>query len=148
MEGLESCAICNTTEDDSFNLNNKKLLLNKKCGHKFCQTCIRRELARSKSFPCQKCQQPVKKATLTDKSLNEIECERDVSWRKKVLAVYNKTEDDFDSLDEYNDYLEEVETKIYNLCNGIDVESITKELNEYQQAHKDEILLNRANKVR
>jgi CDK-activating kinase assembly factor MAT1 len=35
--------------------------------------------------------------------------EKDTSWRRRVNKVFNKVESDFDTLIEYNNYLEEVE---------------------------------------
>lgn len=35
--------------------------------------------------------------------------EKDTSWRRRVTKVFNKVESDFDTLIEYNNYLEEVE---------------------------------------
>jgi CDK-activating kinase assembly factor MAT1 len=35
--------------------------------------------------------------------------EKDTSWRRRVTKVFNKVESDFDTLLEYNNYLEEVE---------------------------------------
>ena len=39
--------------------------------------------------------------------------------RKTVLKIYNKLESDFSSLQEYNDYLEEVENIVWSLETGI-----------------------------
>ncbi|RHY29426.1 hypothetical protein DYB32_005146 [Aphanomyces invadans] len=51
----------------------------------------------------------VKKSQLQDKTKEEQDFNKDVTIRKKVLKTYNKTGEDFNSLDEYNAYLEDVE---------------------------------------
>lgn len=60
-------------------------------------------------FPCPICETPVKKVTLSTRTLDDVQCEKDTSWRRRVMKVFNKIEKDFATLREYNDYLEEVE---------------------------------------
>jgi CDK-activating kinase assembly factor MAT1 len=71
--------------------------------------CIDREMSRKKEFTCNICGTPVKRTTLTQRTLDAVQCEKDTNWRRRLLKVYNKTQDDFPSLKEYNDYLEHVE---------------------------------------
>jgi hypothetical protein len=54
--------------------------------------------------------------------------EKEFDIKKRVLRDINKKEWDFSILREYNDYLEEVETIIYNLTNNVGV-SATKKWN-------------------
>lgn len=89
---------------------------------------------------------------------------------------YNKREDDFPSLREYNDYLEEVEDMsknsnhpnyqsywdsnckrailtwklyiaVFNLIEGIDVQAIEEKIQQYQQENAEQIMINQARKV-
>ncbi len=57
---------------------------------------------------------------------------------------YNKTREDFDSLENYNDYLEEKEAIKYNLENGIDKDATKLKVKQYQNAHREEIVANKA----
>ena len=43
---------------------------------------------------------------------------KDADARKKVLGVFNKVESDFDSIDDYDEYLAEIEDKIDILVHG------------------------------
>lgn len=70
--------------------------------------------------------------------------EKEVDIRKRVLRDYNKKEDDFNSLAEYNDYLEEVETIIYNLSNNIDVVNTNKKIEQYKKDNKEQIAKNKS----
>ncbi|KAK6129637.1 hypothetical protein DH2020_036614 [Rehmannia glutinosa] len=60
---------------------------------------------------------------------------------------YNKREEDFPSLREYNDYLEEVEDMIVNLVDGIDVPAIEARIAEYQRKNADQIMNAQARKA-
>lgn len=66
--------------------------------------------------------------------------EKEVDIRKRVLRDYNKKEEDFGSLRDYNDYLEEVEIIIYNLVNNIDVVNTNKKIEEYKKANRELIM--------
>jgi CDK-activating kinase assembly factor MAT1 len=70
--------------------------------------------------------------------------EKEVDIRKRVLRDFNKKEEDFSTLREYNDYLEEVETIIYNLTNNIDVIATNKKIEQYKKENKDLILKNKS----
>ncbi|PKU71896.1 hypothetical protein MA16_Dca021734 [Dendrobium catenatum] len=60
---------------------------------------------------------------------------------------FNKREEDFPSLKEYNDYLEEVEDMTFNLIEGIDVDAIESNIAKYQEENADQIIIARARKA-
>lgn len=63
-------------------------------------------------------------------------------WKKKTKLNkkrYNKTGQDFDTLREYNDYLESVEDIIYNLVYQIDVDETNAKIAEYKQQNRTQI---------
>ena len=146
-----SCAICGTTEEDVSNLASQVSLQTNAtvhCGHQFCNQCLDREFSRKREFPCPICQTLVKRATLTERSLDEMQVERDVSWRRRVLKVFNKTEADFPTLKEYNDYLEQIEDMIYAIVmEEPTAEECKLKLKEYERMHKSEIVLRQAQKA-
>lgn len=51
------CSICNKQQNSVSNLLGKSFQINTvpRCGHKFCDDCIRREFNRKRSFLCPKC---------------------------------------------------------------------------------------------
>eukprot|EP00977_Amphora_coffeiformis_P023910 scaffold14699_cov170-Amphora_coffeaeformis.AAC.7 len=145
------CAVCGTTEGDAANLSSQTTLQTNatvRCGHMFCNTCIEREFARRREFSCPICETPVKRVHLTIRSLDHVQCEKDTSWRRRVLSVYNKTEKDFATLLEYNNYLEEVEDKIYALVNEEpEAEEIKAQIKEYEQQHRAQIVIRQSQKA-
>lgn len=69
--------------------------------------------------------------------------EKEIDIRKRVLKDYNKKEDDFATLREYNDYLEEIESIIYNLTNNIDIVNTNKRIELYKKDNKELIMKNK-----
>jgi len=65
--------------------------------------------------------------------------EKEVNIRKRILRDFNKKEEDFPTLREYNDYLEEIETIIYNLANNIDVIEMNKKIEQYKKDNREQI---------
>merc|ERR1711915_713893 len=57
---------------------------------------------------------------------------------------FNKQEEDFESLREYNDYLEMVEDIIFNLTNNLDILETNKKIQQYKEENKDNIVKNRS----
>ncbi|GMH46500.1 hypothetical protein TrRE_jg11184, partial [Triparma retinervis] len=115
----EFCSICQESQNTFINQQSKFVSNNvQSCGHLFCQTCISRQLDRKKSFACPICNTTVSKLTLSEQSLDHKYCDDDATWRKRVMAVYNKSLSDFPSLTLYNNYLEEVEDVIYSIVNS------------------------------
>ncbi|EEF34002.1 uncharacterized protein LOC8265933 [Ricinus communis] len=72
---------------------------------------------------------------------------KEISIRRRISNIFNKREDDFPSLKEYNDYLEEVEDMIFNLVAGVDVAAIEEKIAEYQKENAEQIMINQARKA-
>lgn len=134
---LDCCAICNynVIHGKTSNLNGKTFKVNStpKCGHKFCDDCINKEMARKRQFSCPTCGIPVTREKLSTKGLDETEVERDFIIRRKIKAIYNKTEEDFSTLLEFQNYEEDVEDMIFNLVQGIDEEETQKKIELFQK---------------
>nr|CAD1820151.1 unnamed protein product [Ananas comosus var. bracteatus] len=67
--------------------------------------------------------------------------------RRRIANIFNKREEDFPSLKEYNDYLEEVEDMTSNLVEGIDVAAIEAKIAKYQEENAEQIINSRARKA-
>ncbi|KAI8020187.1 CDK-activating kinase assembly factor MAT1 [Camellia lanceoleosa] len=65
---------------------------------------------------------------------------KEMAIRKRIASIFNKREEDFPSLTEYNDYLEEVEDMIFNLVEGIDVPAIEEKIAEYEKENAEQIM--------
>ena len=76
------------------------------------------------------------------KSQIEQVYETDKKIRSRIMKIYNKQRDDFDTEDEFNLYLEEVEDIIFNLVEGIDIQATEAKINEYKRSNKRNIAVN------
>uniref|UniRef100_A0A1D1ZFA1 CDK-activating kinase assembly factor MAT1 n=1 Tax=Anthurium amnicola TaxID=1678845 RepID=A0A1D1ZFA1_9ARAE len=72
---------------------------------------------------------------------------KEMAIRRRVANIFNKWEDDFPSLKEYNDYLEEVEDMTFNLIEGIDVPAIEAKIAKYQEENAEQIINSRARRA-
>lgn len=72
---------------------------------------------------------------------------KEIAIRKRIANIFNKREEDFPSLREYNDYLEEVEDMTFNLIEGIDVPAIEAKIAKYQEENAEQIMNARARKA-
>ena len=70
--------------------------------------------------------------------------EKECRIRKRIAAVFNKREEDFQTLKDYNDYLEEVEMIIFNLVNDVDVQKTNSMLEAYREQNLEQIVRRRA----
>ncbi|KDO33762.1 hypothetical protein SPRG_01643 [Saprolegnia parasitica CBS 223.65] len=144
-EFAAKCCVCGTAADDDSNiLNTRMKILISKCGHRYCDQCVKREFQHHREITCAKpgCGKPIKKSQLQDKTKEEQDFAKDIAIRKKVLKTYNKTGEDFNTLDEYNAYLEEVEDLIFALLSDDEAEKEAAQKKWKQYKMENAILIN------
>lgn len=137
------CQICKSSRY----LNpDMKFLVNPECYHKMCESCVDRIFSLGPA-PCPYvgCGKILRKNRFKTQLFEDTEVEREMDVRQRVKKIFNKTQQDFDRLRDYNDYLEEVESIIFNLVNKVDVEKTEKKLAAYEQSNRNLI---KANMVR
>lgn len=138
------CIICKKQKE----LVQEKLLTSKKCGHKFHRDCFDRAIAMNRltALECAACKEKglgllISRVDLTEKSLDELECETDVEVRKRVMETYIFTQDDFETLREFQDYEQNVEDIIFTLVHGSneEKEKAEKNMKEYSDENAQRI---------
>lgn len=72
---------------------------------------------------------------------------KEMSIRRRIARIFNKTREHFPTLKDYNDYLEEVEDMTFNLIEGIDVEAIEAKIARYEKENGEQICLSRAKRA-
>lgn len=132
MDDWQTCPRCKTTKYRNPKL---KLLVNV-CGHKLCEGCVETLFTRP-SAACPECNTALRRNDFRVQQFEDLIVEKEVDIRKRILKIYNKLEDDFqseaDPLRAYNDYLEDVESIIWNLANGHEVEETKKQIDKYKK---------------
>lgn len=132
------CPRCKTTKYRNPSL---KLMVNV-CGHALCESCVELLFLKG-SGSCPDCNVPLRRSNFRVQLFEDPVVEKEVDIRKRILRDFNKKEDDFKTLREYNDYLEEVETIIFNLTNNIDVIETNRRIDQFKKENKDIILKNK-----
>ncbi|KAL1449215.1 hypothetical protein WDU94_000432 [Cyamophila willieti] len=112
----QECPRCKTTK---YRKPTLKLMVNV-CGHPLCEGCVDLLFLKG-TGNCYECNQPLRRGNFKVQLFDDSNVEKEVEIRKKLLKEYNKVEEDFNSLAEYNDYLEEIEEIVFNLCNNIEI---------------------------
>ncbi|XP_072946445.1 CDK-activating kinase assembly factor MAT1 [Epargyreus clarus] len=133
------CPRCKTTKYRNPSL---KLMVNV-CGHALCESCVELLFLKG-SGSCPECNVPLRRSNFRVQIFEDPMVEKEIDIRKRVLKDYNKKEEDFATIREYNDYLEEIETIIYNLANNIDVVGTNKRIEQYKKENKEIIMKNKA----
>lgn len=109
---------------------------------------MERELSRRKTFPCPICKTVVKRVTLSTRTLDDVQCEKDTSWRRRILKIYNKVEKDFPTLLDYNNYLEEVEDIIYSIVNEEpNAEEVKAKVKSYEDRNRAQIVIRQSQRA-
>lgn len=97
---------------------------------------------------CPECGIALRRSNYRVQLFEDAMVEKEVDIRKRVLRDYNKKEEDFANLRDYNDYLEEIETIIFNLVNNIDIVITNKKIESYKKENKDLIMKNKSKSTR
>ncbi|XP_035231476.1 CDK-activating kinase assembly factor MAT1-like [Stegodyphus dumicola] len=137
MEDIE-CPRCKTTKYRNPNL---KLMVNI-CGHALCENCVELLFVKG-SAACPQCNIALRRNNFRVQIFEDSSVEKELDIRRRILKDFNKKEEDFKTLREYNDYLEDVETIIFNLSNNIDVDSTKRKIDQYKKENKTQIMKNK-----
>ncbi|XP_038218210.1 CDK-activating kinase assembly factor MAT1 [Zerene cesonia] len=135
----QACPRCKTTKYRNPSL---KLMVNV-CGHALCESCVDLLFLKG-SGSCPECNVPLRRSNFRVQLFEDSMVEKEIDIRKRILKDFNKKEEDFATLREYNDYLEDIESIIYNLVNNIDILNTNKKIEQYKKDNKELIMKNKA----
>ena len=146
----DKCPIC---EKEKF-LNPQMKLLLSPCSLLMCDVCVRRIFS-SGMTTCPLCTKPHKKIEFIHQFFEDPQVENEIQIRSKYQKYFNKRQQDFKTLKEYNDYLEQVEDlsniyfififysyQVFNMVNGIDVQETEEKIENFKRENKEIIQLN------
>ncbi|KAI1323549.1 CDK-activating kinase assembly factor MAT1-domain-containing protein [Xylariaceae sp. FL0255] len=141
----DMCPVCKRVR---YLNTNMEFLINPECYHAMCSNCVENIF---KSGPAQcpyaTCTKTLRQRGFRSAFFGDLTVEREVDIRKRVAAAYNNVEDDFETLRDYNNYLQDVEDLTFDLISGGDDERAKAEekLIHREQQFKQQI---EANKLR
>lgn len=120
-----------------------RFYLNPDCYHKMCQKCVQRIFRNGPALcPYQGCNRTLRMNRFREITFEDIRVEKEVDVRRRMSRIFNKREEDFETMHDYNNYLNKVEDIIFDLINGVNVEQRNREVAEYQQSESDSIAEN------
>ena len=96
------------------------------------------------SGSCPECGIPLRRANFRLQLFEDASVDKEVDIRRRILKDFNKQEEDFESLREYNDYLEMVEDIIFNLTHNIESLETNKKIQQYKEENRSQIIKNRS----
>ncbi|KAI1432196.1 CDK-activating kinase assembly factor MAT1-domain-containing protein [Xylaria sp. CBS 124048] len=123
-----------------------EFLINPECYHPMCSNCVTNIF---KSGPAQcpyaTCTKTLRHRGFRSAFFGDLTVEREVDIRRRVAAAYNNVEDDFETLRDYNNYLQDVEDLTFDLISGGDEErhAAEQKLLNREQEFRDEIERNK-----
>ena len=137
----EQCPVCKSSRYFNPEL---RFIISTECYHKMCTGCADR-LLKSGPAPCptQGCKVTIRRHRFREPTFSDLKLEKEVDIRREMAKTFNRREEDFETLRDYNDYLAEVEDMTFNLVNGIDIEETNEKINRYRAEHLRAIEQNR-----
>lgn len=138
VDASSTCPVC---KSDLF-INPSMKLLVSPCYHRVCEPCVERLFAHG-TAPCPVCGVALRRSNFNVPFFEDLAVEKECRIRKRISTVFNKREEDFETLRDYNDYLEEVEGIIFNLVNDMDVQKTNDMLEAYRSQNLDQIVRNK-----
>lgn len=122
-----------------------RFLVNPECYHKMCESCVDRIFSHGPApCPVAGCARTLRKARFRRQTFEDLKIEREVDIRRRVAGVFNRREEEFETLRDWNNYLEEVENLTWNLLQGVDVKETEMKLDAYKRQNEEEIKQNAA----
>ncbi|PNS16218.1 CDK-activating kinase assembly factor MAT1 [Sphaceloma murrayae] len=140
---LSPTDICPVCKSSRYLNKSMRFLVNPECYHKMCESCVDRIFSHGPNkCPIAGCKRTLRKHRFREQTFEDIQVEREVDIRRRVAAIFNRREEEFEDLMDYNNYLNDVEDITYNLINQIDVEETEKKLQAYSASNKESIQSN------
>lgn len=150
LDSNPSDDICPICKSNRYLNPSLQFLINPECYHKMCSTCVDRIFSSGPaSCPAPYCGKTLRKKGFHKAFFGDLQVERECDIRKRVGTVFNRRQDDFETLLDWNDYLEEVESLIFDLVEGPPAQRARAEerLRQYRESNLGAIEDNRRFKV-
>ncbi len=139
----DMCPVCKTIR---YLNKDMEFLINPECYHSMCSNCVNRLFNDGPNqCPYAGCHRTLRRKGFRSAFFGDLSVEREVDIRRRVAAVFNQAEDDFETLRDFNNYLQMVEDLTFDLVSGGEAQRRTAEatLQQWEAEHKADIERNR-----
>ncbi|KAL2199890.1 CDK-activating kinase assembly factor MAT1-domain-containing protein [Corynascus similis CBS 632.67] len=139
----DMCPVCKTIR---YLNKDMEFLINPECYHSMCSNCVNRLFNDGPNqCPYAGCHRTLRRKGFRSAFFGDLSVEREVDIRRRVAAVFNQAEDDFETLRDYNNYLQMVEDLTFDLVSGSDAARRAAEatLQQWEAEHRADIERNR-----
>jgi CDK-activating kinase assembly factor MAT1 len=139
----DMCPVCKTIR---YLNKDMEFLINPECYHSMCSNCVNRLFNDGPNqCPYAGCHRTLRRKGFRSAFFGDLSVEREVDIRRRVAAVFNQVEDDFETLRDWNNYLQMVEDLTFDLVSGGDAQRRAAEatLGQWEAEHKADIERNR-----
>ncbi|KAK4132526.1 CDK-activating kinase assembly factor [Trichocladium antarcticum] len=139
----DMCPVCKTIR---YLNKDMEFLINPECYHTMCVNCVNRLFNDGPNqCPYAGCHRTLRRKGFRSAFFGDLSVEREVDIRRRVAAVFNQVEDDFETLRDYNNHLQTVEDLTFDLVSGAEPRRAAAEatLQRWEAEHKAEIERNR-----
>lgn len=137
---MDECSACHV---NYFHNPDVRVLFASPCDHRVCEPCKARLWLRGRSRPCPVCGIILRAEDLTEKSREDQQIEREVKVRQRVCEIFCKSEEDFPSAEDYNEYLVQREDIIFKLvspASQAEAKDTEEQIERYRRENEAQIL--------
>ena len=139
----DMCPVCKTIR---YLNKDMEFLINPECYHSMCSNCVNRLFNDGPNqCPYAGCHRTLRRKGFRSAFFGDLTVEREVDIRRRVAAVFNQAEEDFETLRDFNNYLQMVEDLTFDLVSGSEGKRRAAEaqLQQWEASHKADIERNR-----
>ncbi len=126
----QKCPVC---KRDSYLNPNMKILISP-CFHKLCEQCAF-EIFSHGYAPCPQCGVKLRKINFITSTFEDANVECEIRVRKMLYRNFTRSEDNFETSEEYNDYLEAFENLVFYMLELKNEELIKEEINTIKNSN-------------
>ncbi|EPE10229.1 cdk-activating kinase assembly factor mat1 [Ophiostoma piceae UAMH 11346] len=136
------CPVCKTIR---YLNKDMVFLINPECYHPMCSNCVNRLFTGPNQCPYAGCHKTLRRKDFRKAFFDDLTVEREVDIRRRVANIFNQGQDDFESLDDYNEHLEKVEALTMDLVGSVLAarRAAEAELSRWEADHRTDIEKNR-----
>ena len=135
FDEIQECPHCHRNKELEPDL---QFLFSECCGYALCESCTSQIFNKNTSLRCPNCNETVNKKKYSKNRLSTQQFQNEASRRTHIHQACNLREDDFDTKQEWNDYLEFVEDLVYDLSHGTAQERKAAEERFKKWRHKNQ----------